>query len=130
MQSFVKIKPSRIGDITLLFTDIGKSCSVQDFYTSQMCLLTLFAKIKFSRKFPNLQYMGHIEQIEPRSASLLAKEPPPQPNNSSNSSKIMHYDNQEWCMYCEQGCIYCEHLEYGLKLANNVKQCFIRCTNY
>ena len=55
MRSFVKIKPSQIGDITLSFTDIGKSCPVRDFFTSQMCLLTLFGKIKFSQKFPNLQ---------------------------------------------------------------------------
>ena len=53
MRSFVKIKSSRIGDITLSFTVIGKSCPLRDFFTSQMCLLTLFAKIKFSRKFPN-----------------------------------------------------------------------------
>ena len=31
MRSFLKIKPSRIGAITLSFTDKGKSCSVQDF---------------------------------------------------------------------------------------------------
>ena len=54
MRSFVKIEPSRIGDITFSF-DIGKSCHVRDIFTSQMCLLTLFAKMKFSRKFPNLQ---------------------------------------------------------------------------
>ena len=30
-RSFVKIKPSRIGDITPLFTDIGKPCPVCDF---------------------------------------------------------------------------------------------------
>ena len=52
----MKIKPSLIGDNTLSFTDIGKSCPVCDFFTLQMCLLTLFATIKFSRKFPNLQY--------------------------------------------------------------------------
>ena len=59
MRSFVKIKPSQIDDITLSFTDIGtcKSCPVRDFITSQMCLLALFAKIKFSRKFANLQYI-------------------------------------------------------------------------
>ena len=34
----MKIKPSRIGDITLSFTDIGKSCPVRNFFTSQMCL--------------------------------------------------------------------------------------------
>ena len=33
MLSFVKIKPSRIGDITLSFTDLGKSCPVCDFFT-------------------------------------------------------------------------------------------------
>ena len=38
MRSFVKIKPSQIGDITLVFTDICKSCPVRDFLTSQMCL--------------------------------------------------------------------------------------------
>ena len=31
MGSFMKIIPLRIGDITLLFTDIGKSCPVRDF---------------------------------------------------------------------------------------------------
>ena len=44
MRSFVKIKPLGIGDITLSFTDIGKSYPVRDFFTSQMCLLTLFSK--------------------------------------------------------------------------------------
>ena len=38
-----------------LFTDIGKSYPSCEFLTSQICLLTLFAKIKLSRKFPNLQ---------------------------------------------------------------------------
>ena len=56
MRSFVKIKPSRSGKITLPFIDIGESCLNREFFTSQMCLLMLFAKIKFSRKFPNLQY--------------------------------------------------------------------------
>ena len=40
--SFVKIKSSQNGEITLSFT-------------MQLCLLTLLAKIKFPRKFPNLQ---------------------------------------------------------------------------
>ena len=56
MRSFVKIKTSRNGKITLSFNDIGKSCLSRDFFTSLICLLLLFAKIKFSRKFPNLQY--------------------------------------------------------------------------
>ena len=42
--------------INLSFTDIGKSCPSHDFLTYHICLLTLFAKIKFSRKFPDLQY--------------------------------------------------------------------------
>ena len=57
MRSFVKIKPSRNGDITLSFTDLGKSCTVHNFFTSQACLLTLVANIKFSEKFPNFQYL-------------------------------------------------------------------------
>ena len=56
MRSFVKIKSSRNDEIYLSFTDIGKSCPSREFYTSQICLLTPFAKIKFSRKFPDLQY--------------------------------------------------------------------------
>ena len=36
MRSFVKIKPSRFGDITLSFTDIGKSCPVRDFYVANV----------------------------------------------------------------------------------------------
>ena len=56
MRSFVKIKPSRIGNI-------GKSCPVHEFFTSQICLLTLFAKIKLSQKFPNTQYLLYQSQI-------------------------------------------------------------------
>ena len=56
MRSFVKIKYSRIAEITLAFTDIGKSRFCLKFQR-QKCVLTLFAKIKFSRKFPNLQYL-------------------------------------------------------------------------
>ena len=32
MRSFMKIKPSRIGDIFLSLTDIGKSCPVRNFF--------------------------------------------------------------------------------------------------
>ena len=55
MPSFVKIKSSRNGEITLWFTDICISCHSREILTSQICLLTLIAKIKFSRKFLNLQ---------------------------------------------------------------------------
>ena len=57
MRSFVKIKHSRNGKITLSFVDIGKSCLSREFFISYIYLLMLFAKIKFSRKFPNLQYI-------------------------------------------------------------------------
>ena len=50
------MKASRNGENSLSFTDIVKSCQSLEFVTWQICLLTLFAKIKFSRKFPNLQY--------------------------------------------------------------------------
>ena len=56
MRSFVKIKSSRNREITLSITDIGKSCPFREFLTSQIRLLTLFAKIKFSQKFRDLQY--------------------------------------------------------------------------
>ena len=56
MRSFMKIKSSRNRETTHLITDTGKSCPSCKFLTSPVCLLTLFAKIKFSRKFPDLGY--------------------------------------------------------------------------
>ena len=50
MRSFVKIKPLRNGKITLSFIDIGKSCLSREFFTSLICLLMLFSKIKNSRE--------------------------------------------------------------------------------
>ena len=55
MRSFVKIKPSRIGEITLSFTDIDKSRHCHEFSTSQNFFNAIREKI-FSRKFANLQY--------------------------------------------------------------------------
>ena len=49
MRSFVKRKSSQNAEITLSFNDICKSCHSREFLASQMCLLTLFANIKFSR---------------------------------------------------------------------------------
>ena len=49
MPSFTKVKSLRNGKITLLFTNVGKSCSSCQFLTSQICILTLLAKIKFSK---------------------------------------------------------------------------------
>ena len=57
MRSFLKLKPLRNGKITMSFTDISISCPFSlEFLMSQICLLMLFATIKFSQKFLNLQY--------------------------------------------------------------------------
>ena len=55
--SLAKIKPSQIGNITLLFTDVGKSCPSREFLTWQICLLMLFVKLhicyaKFDKNKP------------------------------------------------------------------------------
>ena len=55
MRSFVKIKPSRNGKITLSFIDIGKSCLSREFFHITNMSFNAISKIKFSRKFPNLQ---------------------------------------------------------------------------
>ena len=44
--------------ITLLSTDVGKSCSKCEILTTQICLLSLLVKIKFSQKLLNLQYIN------------------------------------------------------------------------
>ena len=57
MRSFVKIKSSRNVETNLSFADVGISWLNRDFLTGSVCLLTLNAKIKYSQKFPNLQYI-------------------------------------------------------------------------
>ena len=57
MRSFVKIKSSRNGETTLSFVNRAKACPSGAFSTSQICLLTLFTKKKFSRKFPHFHYL-------------------------------------------------------------------------
>ena len=49
--------------ISLSLTDVGISCPSREFLMWQMSLLTLFAKIKCSRKFPNLQYNTLVEEL-------------------------------------------------------------------
>ena len=44
---FAKIKPLEIAK-SLSFIDIGKSCPSREFSTSQICILKVFAKLKFS----------------------------------------------------------------------------------
>ena len=48
MRSFVNLKPSQNGKITLSLTDMRILCTCREFLTLQICLLILFAKIKFS----------------------------------------------------------------------------------
>ena len=58
MRSIVKIKSSQKGEITLSTTDIGESYPSREIFQSKVCLLTLFAKLKFSRKILDLQYLS------------------------------------------------------------------------
>ena len=37
-QNFAKVKPPRKGVFTLLFIDVGKSCTSREFLKSQICL--------------------------------------------------------------------------------------------
>ena len=47
MRSFMKIKTSQNGQVTLSFTYVGKSCPSHEFLTRKMSLLTIFAEFKF-----------------------------------------------------------------------------------
>ena len=47
----MKIKSSQKGEITLSTTDIGESYHSRGILWLKVCLLTLFAKLKFSLKF-------------------------------------------------------------------------------
>ena len=49
MRSFVKITPSRNGEITVSFTDIGKSCLSRDFYRGKYVFLR-YSREKNSRE--------------------------------------------------------------------------------
>ena len=51
MRYFVKRKPPPNDEITLSFTDIGKSCCSREILKSQICLLSLFAKINSRGNF-------------------------------------------------------------------------------
>ena len=55
------MKPLQNGDITPPFTNIGKSRTSHKCLTSQICLLTVVMKIKFSRNFLNLHYSEVFE---------------------------------------------------------------------
>ena len=62
MRSFVKIKSSRNGEITLSFTDIGKSCLSCKLLTLQICLLMLFAKNKILAKISKFTVCNQREE--------------------------------------------------------------------
>ena len=55
MRSFVKIKSFGNGKVSLSFVIMAKSCPSHEFLMWQICLFTLFTKLKSSRKFLNLQ---------------------------------------------------------------------------
>ena len=65
------MKTPRNDEITLAFTDVGKSCLSCKILALQICLLTLFAKIKFSRKFPDLQLLNQSKRIRMVSPSYF-----------------------------------------------------------
>ena len=56
----MKINASQNTEISLSLTDVVYSCPSREFETWQICLLTQFAKIKFSQKFLNLQYRDQL----------------------------------------------------------------------
>ena len=60
MQNFVKIKSSRNGGICHLLMKVNHVI-VANFYVANMSLNAI-REIKFSRKFPNLQYFGEYPQ--------------------------------------------------------------------
>ena len=72
MRSFVKIKSSRNGEITLSFTDIGKSYPSRDFLMSQICFnairenkilakISEFTVYHVTGEFSNLRYSFTIK---------------------------------------------------------------------
>ena len=54
----MEIKTLRDGEISWSLTNVGKSCPCCEFLSYQICLLTLFANIKFLGKVLNLQYLN------------------------------------------------------------------------
>ena len=57
MRSFAKIKPSQNGKNSLSFTDVGKACQSRGVFNVTNMSFNTIRKNKFSRKFPNLQYI-------------------------------------------------------------------------
>ena len=79
MRSFVKIKSSRNGEITLSFTDIGKSSPCPEFLLLQICLLLLFAQSKILAKTSESTIVVMQEMCRPNHpATIRAWLNPPQ----------------------------------------------------
>ena len=61
MQSFMKIKSSQNGKITLSFVNMTKSCPSHELFMSEICLITLLAKIKIFKKIFEFTVQQTIE---------------------------------------------------------------------
>ena len=85
MGSFTKNKTFTDGEITLSFIDVGNSSK---FLTSQICFLTLLAKIKLSRKFPNLQDLMIPLSIKSTNLKMQAKLSPKSISYFTKSKEI------------------------------------------
>ena len=75
MKFLREFKPSHDGEIILMFTDVGKQGSWCDFCTFKICLLTVFAKIKLSRTFLNLQLFNVLKKWDTTWISCLVVYP-------------------------------------------------------
>ena len=91
LRSFVKIKFSRNAEITQSFTDLAKSCPSRELVTSQISVLTLFAKIKFLLKFPDLQYCDD-EPFKFMKLKLFQSENANTKGNGSSAASTMGED--------------------------------------
>ena len=65
MQSFVKIKSWRNGEITLSFTYEGMLCHIGEF------LRRKYVFKRYSLKFANLQYQSHVLKWNPVFATCI-----------------------------------------------------------
>ena len=57
--SFVKIKPSQNGEITLLFTDVGKSCPSFEFSMLKICIFNAILENKILAKISKFTLAGY-----------------------------------------------------------------------
>ena len=75
------------------FTDIGKSCPSRKFLRSQICLLTLFTKIKILAKISEFTVrVICIFRPLSRASSAAYKVPPTMKDVTDSGYVIPHYD--------------------------------------